>query len=86
MNKKCIVIGGGTFNHVRAHLALAAPAFGETARQLHALCEKKFTTMDVDLVLTKMAELGCRNFSSLAHRLYQESSRGFLLRLMRKTC
>lgn len=56
MNKKCIVIGGGTFNHVRAHLALAAPAFGETARQLHALCEKKFTTMDVDLVLTKMAD------------------------------
>lgn len=30
MNKKCIIIGGGTFNHVRCHLALAAPAFGET--------------------------------------------------------
>lgn len=34
MNKKCITIGGGTFNHVRNHLALAAPAFSETARKL----------------------------------------------------
>ena len=31
------VIGGGTFSHVRTHLALAAPAFGETARQIGAL-------------------------------------------------
>jgi len=30
------VIGGGTFNHVRTHLALAAPAFGLVARQLSA--------------------------------------------------
>jgi hypothetical protein len=28
------VIGGGTFSHVRNHLALAAPAFGGTARYL----------------------------------------------------
>lgn len=56
MNKKCIVIGGGTFNHVRAHLAVAAPAFGETAKQLYKLCKEKFTTMDTELVLTKMAD------------------------------
>jgi hypothetical protein len=56
MNKKCIIIGGGTFNHVRNHLALAAPAFGETARQLAALCQRKFENMDVELVLTKMAD------------------------------
>lgn len=56
MNKKCIIIGGGTFNHVRNHLALAAPAFGETARQLAALCQRKFENMDVELILTKMAD------------------------------
>ena len=30
------IIGGGTFSYVRAHLALAAPARGTTARALHA--------------------------------------------------
>jgi hypothetical protein len=29
------IIGGGTFSHVRNHLALAAPAFGTTARNLY---------------------------------------------------
>lgn len=56
MNKKVIIMGGGTFSHVRAHLALAAPAFGNTAKQLFSLCEEKFTNMDVELVLTKMAD------------------------------
>lgn len=56
MNKKCIVIGGGTFNHVRCHLSVAAPAFGETAITLWHLCCEKFTNMDIDLVLTKMAD------------------------------
>lgn len=56
MNKKVIVIGGGTFNHVRCHLALAAPAFGETAKTLWHLCCEKFTDMDIDIALTKMAD------------------------------
>lgn len=56
MNKKCIVIGGGTFNHVRSHLAIAAPAFGETAKILYQKCQSKFDNMDVELVLTKMAD------------------------------
>ncbi|PZR79598.1 MAG: hypothetical protein DI537_40850, partial [Stutzerimonas stutzeri] len=30
------VLGGGTFSHVRSHLALAAPAFGGTARYIAA--------------------------------------------------
>lgn len=34
--KKIYVLGGGTFNHVRSHLSLAAPAFGETAIELAA--------------------------------------------------
>jgi len=35
--KKIHIIGGGTFSHVRNHLALAAPAFGKTARRLSEL-------------------------------------------------
>jgi hypothetical protein len=56
MNKKVVVLGGGTFSHVRAHLALAAPAFGTTARQIAEMCEKRFDHMDTELVLTKMAD------------------------------
>lgn len=56
MNKKIVVLGGGTFSHVRAHLALAAPAFGNTARQIAEMCEKRFDHMDTELVLTKMAD------------------------------
>lgn len=55
-NKRVVIIGGGTFSHVRAHLALAAPAFGETARQLYQKCKQVFQNMDVELVLTKMAD------------------------------
>lgn len=51
MQKKSIVIlGGGTFNYVRNHLAIAAPAFGTTARLLKQLLPKS------QLILTKMAD------------------------------
>lgn len=56
MNKKVIILGGGTFNHVRTHLSLAAPAFGETARRLAVICDNRFENMDVELKLTKMAD------------------------------
>lgn len=36
MNKK-VIIFGGTFSYVRSHLAIAAPAFGETACQLNLI-------------------------------------------------
>lgn len=55
-NKKVVIVGGGTFSHVRAHLALATPAFGETAKQLASMCQEQFTNMDVELILTKMAD------------------------------
>lgn len=49
------VLGGGTFSHVRSHLALAAPAFGQTAKDIY-----EFVTMEgsepADLILTKMAD------------------------------
>lgn len=52
---KIVILGGGTFSHVRSHLALAAPAFGTTARKLAILCEEQFMTMKIELALTKMA-------------------------------
>lgn len=54
--KKVHIIGGGTFSHVRNHLALAAPAFGTTAKLLNHFCNLRFTKMDVNLHLTKMAD------------------------------
>ena len=55
-NKQIHIFGGGTFSYVRNHLALAAPAFGETAEILFYLCKKRFEKMDVNLHLTKMAD------------------------------
>lgn len=60
--KKIYILGGGTFNHVRNHLALAAPAFGETARKLKTIFNKElklnnlYNEYQVELVLTKMAD------------------------------
>lgn len=56
MKKRVIILGGGTFSHVRTHLALAAPAFGATAKQLYTKCQKEFKNMDTELILTKMAD------------------------------
>lgn len=71
MNKKIYVLGGGTFSHVRSHLALATPAFGTTAKKIARLCRQRFLiptksddrsweiekpSMDVELVLTQMAD------------------------------
>jgi hypothetical protein len=57
-NKRVYVIGGGTFSHVRNHLAIAAPAFGTTARRIAELCKEHSDTMDIQLCLTKMADPG----------------------------
>lgn len=56
MKKRVVILGGGTFAYVRTHLALSAPAFGATAKQLFDKCKQRFTHMDVDLILTKMAD------------------------------
>lgn len=56
-NKTIHIIGGGTVSHVRTHLALCAPAYGSTARQLVELCHERFgKTMDIKLHLTKIAD------------------------------
>lgn len=54
--KKIHVIGGGTFSHVRSHLALAAPAFGTTARELQRLFAGAAANLEPVLHLTKMAD------------------------------
>lgn len=56
MNKKVVILGGGTMSHVRTHFSLCAPAYGKTARVLYEKCKDKFPEMDVELVLTKMAD------------------------------
>lgn len=56
MNKLIHVIGGGTVAHIRNHLALSAPAYGNTARELAILCDMHpDNKLSVSLHLTKMA-------------------------------
>ena len=55
MNKKIHIIGGGTVAHIGPHLALCAPAYGKTAKDLHDICVEKSHTLDAELYLTKMA-------------------------------
>jgi len=55
-NKTIHIFGGGTFSHVRNHLALAMPAFGTTAKRINELCKERFDKMDIFLHLTKMAD------------------------------
>lgn len=59
--KKIYIYGGGTFSHVRAHMSLAAPAFGETARHLTRVISNELSLANlvdyqVVTVLTKMAD------------------------------
>lgn len=54
--KQIHIVGGGTFEPIRNHLSLAAPAFGKTARQLGALCEEYMPQMDTNVHLTRMAD------------------------------
>lgn len=63
-SKQIHIFRGGTFQHVRAHLSLAAPAFGGTARELSNLFkahevnvgDNGANKMGVNLHLTKMAD------------------------------
>jgi hypothetical protein len=56
MDKKQVAIfGGGTFSWVASHLALAAPAFGATARRLERICKEAVPELDCKMYMTKMA-------------------------------
>jgi phosphopantothenoylcysteine synthetase/decarboxylase len=56
MAKTIHIFGGGTIQHVRNHMALCAPAYGGTARKLHAMLSEMPLEQDVKLHLTKMAD------------------------------
>ncbi|HVI40102.1 MAG TPA: class II aldolase/adducin family protein [Anaerovoracaceae bacterium] len=56
MNKQIRIITGGTFFHVRPHLALAAPAFGAVGNDLQSLCKHLIPEMDTGVVFTRMAD------------------------------
>jgi hypothetical protein len=56
MSGKILILGGGTFSHVRSHLALAAPAFGTTAKQIAHIAKDVFPDDLIVLTLTKMAD------------------------------
>ena len=63
--KNIEVIGGGTVSHVRNHLALTAPAYGNTAREIYKLCNLENNPSlgndyeyNISLHLTKMASSG----------------------------
>jgi hypothetical protein len=59
MNKKIHILGGGTVFHVRSHLAISAPAYGNTARKIDSIFYiEPHLNMDVILHLTRMANGG----------------------------
>lgn len=53
--KEVLIYGGGTVEHLANHLALCAPAYGNTAHDLQWYCRKTFTESRVIMRLTKMA-------------------------------
>lgn len=66
-NKKVHIIGGGTVSFIRSHLALCAPAYGDTARDLSMICQQHDKKLDVVLHLTRMAG-GDRDWSTSDQR------------------
>lgn len=54
MSKKVHIIGGGTVFHLRSHLALCAPAYGDTARLLYGMFRAD-SALEPVLHLTRMA-------------------------------
>lgn len=64
--KRILILGGGTFNPIRNHLSLAAPAFGKTARILKELIP------EAELVLTKMADSNSKLVTNEDVRLFIE--------------
>lgn len=57
MTQRIHIFGGGTVQYVRSHMALCAPAYGTTARNLYAsLLSAGVSADQVALHLTKMAD------------------------------
>src|ERR1700677_597285 len=67
--KNIEIIGGGTVSHVRNHLALCAPAYGTTARQIMEIIDDgndygNNHGFKINLHLTKMAWHGKGNLET----------------------
>lgn len=59
VTKKYLILGGGTVNWVRAHMALSSPAYGNTARIINQiLLRRRVKENDINLQLTRMANEG----------------------------
>src|SRR3990167_6602637 len=54
--KQIHIVGGGTIEPIREHLALSARAYGATAKRLCEICREVIPQMDVNIHLTKMAD------------------------------
>ena len=55
--KQVFVVGGGSRQYLDgSHLYLGSKAMGNTARRIQALCQELQSSMDVELVLTTMAD------------------------------
>lgn len=78
MVDKVVILGGGTFSKVSCHLALAAPAFGTTARQIASMYINSTSGLNVDLVLTKMAN----HTSSI---IYTEDVQDYVQKIIKDT-
>lgn len=53
--KRVYVIGGGTVHFIANHLAISAPAYGNTAHELSSLVSKRFKESKIVTTFTKMA-------------------------------
>lgn len=62
--KNVHIFGGGTISHIANHLALCAPAYGNTARKLYNLCLDKLNKFNINLELTKMADINSNMITS----------------------
>ncbi len=62
--KQIHIVGGGTIEPIREHLALSARAYGATAKRLGEICRELIPQMDVNVHLTKMADSASKLESS----------------------
>ncbi len=73
------IVGGGTIEPIREHLALSARAYGNTAKRLGELCGTYWSGMDVNVHLTRMADPDSRietsdDLSQLADNIVNDFS------------
>lgn len=72
--KKIHILGGGTFSPVANHMALSAPAFGETARRMAYFLQNGFyDSMDGGHVSRKASDIGCEVVCTLTRMADQNS-------------